>query len=437
MSTAETSSSLRVGSSLNAERSKKISLLDKDGLFSASAMLALLENFNDYAFYFEPYQIITSKVNGSTRKLYQFEGFMSSQKANVEGQMIADETKRLAFKRFYYSNVYVQEPAAKYNGRAITDQDLHDFEMEMALDYLRVYIWYYYYANGWYLPITNTNTTASTTTSTTNMPATLTSSASVEPFYLYNYPPLFDSLIKLLADPNLRTKSGGCLADILSIRPKRRQLTYWGTLMRYESHLVQAFAVLQKKDVESVLGVFGLVDIDLPSADKTKTPITDATDVLNKVFEVRKDLEAMYAFQPTKSLFLKTRLTERIDLIPTNSQRKSEISTTTPAYPATSSSPASTATTSSTGPTAASSSPTTGTPVKTMPTFRFENVGLKVYGKPNIPLLMNQIARALNIPSSNTLIPTLTIGEIKRSELCETRNRMFALEGFLRTINNV
>lgn len=355
----------------------KTSFLDKEGLFSASGMLAWLNEFDDYAFYFEPYAVFTSKVDNTVRRLRQFEAFTGNTSAD------ADIETKLAFKRHYYVNVISQEcPQMK---DALSDTRIHEFEMEMAVDYMRVFVWYHYYANGWYLP----------------MNADSESTPSVEPYYAYNYPPLFDSLRKVLVEPELRTSSGRCLNDILGIRPRRRQLTYWGSLPRYQSPLIQAFAVLQKRDLDSVQSAFG----------------ENANALISKVVEARKEVEHMYAHQPAKSLFLKTRLTERVDL-----PAKTTAQTTAPLARST---PASTAAemTSSAGTLA----PATAKPA----TFRIENVGLRVHMKPDIPALMSRIATAVGVLSSSDPIETLTVGEVKHSELCETRNRMFAVDGYL------
>lgn len=318
---------------------KKLSLLDKDGFFDAKAFLAWLNNFDDFAFYFEPYHsyvvkttpkkdnpYATVQTGGTTRKLFQFEDFIA-------------KDNKLAFKHFYLMNVLALEhhlPQSNNDIKRIDDKKLFAFEMEMALDFLKVYIWYLYYINGWYLPL-----------SENEMGTCLC--RSVEPFYRFNFPPLFNSLKKLLTNPDMKLENGECLNDILKIKPRRRNLAYWGSLARYPNPLVQAFTVLQHHDTLSM-------------------------NLTTNILKAREDIEHLYSHQPTKSLFVKTRLSEKDQ------------------------------------------------------DGKIVNIGTKPYLRPNMPLVMAKIADALNVHLTSEQISTITVGQVGHVELCETRSRLFALD---------
>ena len=59
--------------------------------------------------------------------------------------------------------------------QTITDEDLYEFEIEMALNYLEVFYWYYYYLTGYYVRGTVT-----------------------EPYYRYSHAPMYNSLLVVL-----------------------------------------------------------------------------------------------------------------------------------------------------------------------------------------------------------------------------------------------
>lgn len=234
-----------------------IQLITGDNQFNPVSFLAFLNKFDDFTFYFTfmgrvfPQRVVTSGTFQGT-----FQGTVTLPQFSEVFQTMppTDKASKLNFKRFYYSNVMRLEN--NIEKETFTDEEIYNFEMEMSFSYLKTYIWYFYYINGYYLEMPDT-------------------------FYKFNFPPLFNSLKKLFLKPTNEMK------ELLSLVPKRRTPEYYLTLVSYDSPLPQMAGVLQMKDLM------------LHSND-------------TRMIQARKEVEHLYPVNPEKSLFVKTRYSKRI-----------------------------------------------------------------------------------------------------------------------------
>ena len=317
----------------------KILFTTPQGFFNASAFLEYLNNFDDFAFYFADMGY-TSAMYSQT-EMYQFMEMYQAKPGNDI------ETKR-NFKRFYYTNV-MREELRTLGETMPSDQQVYEFEMDMAFSYLQVFIWYYYYSNGYYLSLVNGRT--------------------FEPYYKYNFPPLFNSMKKLLRNPTLIVGNNSfltCLDDLLNIRPMRRTPAYASRIPRWiGSNLPQCFAVLQRKDLSILLNEENQVAL-----------------------EARKPFEELYPIDPEKSMFIRTRIFKRLNL------------------PNVEGSP-------------------TGT--KGKKSFTVNNHGIKVYPKFDISDIMDKAGKLLGLTLSNEYTAPLIIGNVEQTELTDFKDTNFSV----------
>jgi hypothetical protein len=243
----------------------KIQIINADYTFDPKALLAFLNNFDDYGFYFEQQETRKGIVG---EEMFQFSEVFGTKPDN-------DSQSKLNFKRFYLLNVYSQEVRVPTDENPITDDKLEDLEAKMALSYLETFIWYIYYSNSYYLPL-SANT-----------------SKSFEPYYKFNYPPLFNSLKMILLSPDRRI-DGRCLNDVLNIKPVRRSVSYFPGLIKYKSPIVHASSVLQLRDL------LFFVEANLMTEEQYQA-----------IVGVRASIENFFPLDPIRSTFLKTRLSKK------------------------------------------------------------------------------------------------------------------------------
>jgi hypothetical protein len=354
----------RISIPSNMDSGKKIILTTSEGFFNPVAFLAFLNIFNDYEFYFR-----TSMMKNGRQEPHQFSSVYATKPPD-------DRETKLNFKRFYYSNVlryevYPQD-LDKYV-RSFTDTELHHFELKMAFSYLRTYIWYYYYANGYWLPMSD--------------------GKSFEPFYQYNFPPLFNSLKKVFMNSSLALSdidNVKCLDDLLKIRPQRRTPEYYSRIPRY----IEATDNARGRDV-SLPHLFSVLQ-------KTDAMLLDnATEIL----KVRAQYEDLYPVIPRKSMLIKTRLTENIDLAPSDSLKHIlDVRGTSSDIPETA-------------------------PGIRRRTFIIENVGTKVYPKFDLSIVMKNVAEALGMTLTSEPILPLIIGTVEHVDLHDFKDSNFAVSG--------
>jgi hypothetical protein len=132
----------------------------------------------------------------------------------------------LALKRFYYTHVYKMmretDPHRPGDERP-SDRDLYKLEMEMALAYMRSFVWYYYYQSGYYM------------------------NGLEDTQYKYAYPPLYNSLYILLdkAGPEELRQFVWREGDP-TLEPFRRTHNYFVTRKYFPE--VHHYMILQKRD---------------------------------------------------------------------------------------------------------------------------------------------------------------------------------------------
>ena len=327
--------------------SEKLILTNNRGLFNPEAFISFLTNIDEFSFYFR-----TNPTN--VRDVHQFnELYPSKPVINEEDIQTTRETK-LNFKRYYYSNLIRLETHNPNITSSYTDTQLYDFEMKIAFAYLKVYIWYFYYSNGYYIELPDRT--------------------SYDPFYRFNFPPLFNSLKKILMNPKLIIDIDDrygikSLEDLLNLRVSRRTIDYYATIPRYPSHIPQMLTVLQMKEALLIA----------PANNQQ----------VSAIMTVRQQFELMYPVDPEKSLFIKTRLLQRIELTPTELQNA---------------------------------------PPRNKYTYRLENMGTKVYPKFDLSLVMRGISSVLGFTLSSERIEPMTIGTVEHVDIVETRDSNFSCE---------
>lgn len=159
---------------------------------------------------------------------------------------------KVEFKRFYYTNIlshYVKVDD-------VTDSDIFHFEIGMTVSYLKTYIWYYYYQNGYFIP------------------------GHEDQFYSFHFPPLINSLLYVLRN----TEQYSDLHSMINTKPQIRELTYFQNLFNYGE--IHHAIVLQKEEAKLI---------------KDKKIII----ARNKVLEKYEDI---YSSRLNESFFIKTRL---------------------------------------------------------------------------------------------------------------------------------
>lgn len=313
---------------------QKILLTTPEGFFNPAAFLKYLDNFDDFSFYFS--DMGYTRESYSQKELYQF---MEVYPAKPPSDM---KTK-IDFKRFYYSNVMRAETQTLDNEKQYTDEEIHQFEMKMALNYLEVYIWYYYYINGYYV-------------------------GNFEPYYKYNFPPLLNSLKKILRNPQM--------LDIRLKSPQRRTPRYSSTIPNWCNPYPQMLTVLQKKDLS-------LLSKELLSEGHP--------DFVALALETRLSFEELYPVDPEKNIFIKTRIFKSVSL--------------------------------------ANASPSTVATAEQRPKRSFTKVndGTKVYPRFDLVSIMNDIAKRIGLTLSSDYIPPITVGNIEQVELTDFRNSNFTV----------
>jgi hypothetical protein len=341
---------------------EKILLTTSEGFFNPIAFIKFLNNFDEFSFYFD-IGIPSVGPRGFPREMHQFSSVYPAKPVIDDPNSNETKLMKLGFKRFYLDNVMNAERLAFPQETDVpsvsTDRKRYDFEKKMAFSYLKVYIWYFYYANGFYLQLPDGST--------------------FEPYYEYNFPPLFNSLKKLLSDPTLKPNEPNgspieCIQDLLNLRPQRRTPEYYSMLPRwvkpgtnvYEP-LPQMFAVLQRKDA-----------LLLPNAEH--------------VLEVRREVEELYPIDPLKSLFIKTRISKRVNLTLEEIEQAP-----------------------------------LGRFGKPKMTFTFVNEGTKVYPRFDVSAVMRSIARYIGVEQSREPVLPTIVGTIEHIQLTDFRNSNFAV----------
>jgi hypothetical protein len=223
-----------------------VSLTDQVGQFSPSGFLTFLKEFDEIDFIFAK---DTLPKRTTESQLVQFSEYGITKPQDISS--LRD------FKSFYYTNFGLLEHRF-HPDIPISSDSIIDIEMEAALSYLETYIWYHSYSNGFDLE------------------------GRFETFYKFNLPPLFDSLIKMLAFPTLKVPSGRCLNDILSLKRVRRE----DRPSKSPSINIQALSILQKREIEYLF----------------------PPEVMAVAMAVRSSIERFYLEDPPKTSFIKTRL---------------------------------------------------------------------------------------------------------------------------------
>lgn len=156
------------------------------------------------------------------------------------------QTKR-DFKVFYYHTIYQKY----YDIQNVSESDLFIFEMEMAVSYMKVFIWNYYYTAGYYMQDVE------------------------EPYYEYSYPPLLNSLICVLSNKN----NYNDLIRFMESPTLVRGITYFEELPDFRD--LHVAAVLNNDDFDMV------VDNDQFRAIRMSTPFFNETAIEDNFIKIR------------------------------------------------------------------------------------------------------------------------------------------------------
>lgn len=145
-----------------------------------------------------------------------------------------NDLERVCFKRNYYEFAYQQyqkhvlcKPLPQGSENFYTDDKiLFDFEMDMALSYMKTFVWYYYYQTGFHTGVPLENS-----------------------FYPYGYPPLVNSLYILL-DRMKELHINFSHEDNSSLIPVEREVDYFEKLQNLGS--LHHYMVLQEEDLRGL-----------------------------------------------------------------------------------------------------------------------------------------------------------------------------------------
>jgi hypothetical protein len=155
-------------------------------------------------------------------------------------------------KAMYYGHIY----KTYYPNVEPTNEELFQLEMDMALQYLKVYVWYYYYQSGFHVgePLDKV-------------------------YYSYSYPPLYNSLFIILDRKKNEHLVHFDMEHNSNLRPVQRDLSYFEKLpVFYELH---HYMVLQNEDLQA------LYPTGLSFNDPSHEAIKAQSVVKDSTFQVR------------------------------------------------------------------------------------------------------------------------------------------------------
>jgi hypothetical protein len=177
---------------------------------------------------------------------------------------------RISFKRDYYQFVNMQLQNKIYGRDSIptydmsekievdlenpTNEQLYKLEMNMALAWMKTYVWYYYYQSGYSVNFRNRTRNADNPESAESASVEFTSSLD-NSFYPYGMSPLYSSLYILL-DRQVRDYHVQFNFELnKSITPVMRNLEYFNSLPSFT--VLHHFIVLQDEELELLYGTSG------------------------------------------------------------------------------------------------------------------------------------------------------------------------------------
>lgn len=130
-----------------------------------------------------------------------------------------------------------------------SDEDLYEFEMDMAVNYLEVFYWYFYYLNGYHIRGNLEN-----------------------PFYRYAHPPLYESLHQVLRDGTLEQHARFDYLTNKDLAPNPTTHEYYQKLPRYP--ILHHYMVLPKEEFAMEYPTIGIHHEDVIRVRNMRT-ITD------------------------------------------------------------------------------------------------------------------------------------------------------------------
>ena len=197
------------------------------------------------------------------------------------------------FKRKYYETIL-----SRFTDKELTVEIIAKFEVLMAVSYLKTYVWYHLYMNGYVLAQNH-----------------------VDHMYEFTYPPLYNSLKLVLMEMKLGKHKE--LNDLFTARYARRSPDYFSRLSRdvllgYQTTISHMGCVLQLPDIALELGlwVHRIASSDEASS-RTRSEFTASLEALIEFREnMPKDLIAIFEATELRDSFILTRLNRYISYYP-------------------------------------------------------------------------------------------------------------------------
>lgn len=155
----------------------------------------------------------------------------------------------LNMKRKYYTALFKFYNGNENNTTNPSDEDLYEFEMDMAVNYLEVFYWYFYYLNGYHVCGNLEN-----------------------PYYRYAHPPLYESLHQVLRDGSPEQHARFNYLMNKDLAPKQTTHEYYEKLPRFP--ILHHYMVLPKEEFAFEYPTIGIHHDDVNRVRNTRT-ITD------------------------------------------------------------------------------------------------------------------------------------------------------------------
>lgn len=147
----------------------------------------------------------------------------------------------------YYKNFYIKykEHSEGVKVTEVTEKELVAFEMEVALAYLKTYVWYFYYQSGYEVgkPLDNS-------------------------YYKYCYPPLYNSLYILLSSKKESYFVNFCHETNKNLFPVERTSNYFERLPNF--YHLHHYMVLSEIDYNAIYEETRISDPDVEKVKKAK-----------------------------------------------------------------------------------------------------------------------------------------------------------------------
>ncbi len=163
-----------------------------------------------------------------------------------------------------------------------TDQQLYILEMNMAVAYMKTYVWYYYYQSGYYVPEPLDNS-----------------------FYPYGLAPLYSSLYILLNRGPVEFRLQFDLEFNQKLQPALRTQKYFESLPSYTK--IQHFSVLQTIDLRLLYPEITDIEKENPDLIQIKEKIPYKTTIATRI---AGNFVHVYPFMPLWYLIEKYKNTE-------------------------------------------------------------------------------------------------------------------------------